>query len=103
MSIIENCRLKNIGQLTFDFYEGGCNTFLFGVMLCFSENFRSGCYSYVEIIKLEVSQFFSDIMDKNLKLNLRQNFLIERYLPWDLIVDHHSLLGVEDRNLKTEI
>ena len=45
MSMIEDCRLKDIGQLSFDFHGGGCNTFTFGIMLCFAKDADSICHS----------------------------------------------------------
>ena len=36
MSKVHDCELANVGELPFDFFEGACNTFLFGIMLCFS-------------------------------------------------------------------
>ena len=42
-----DCELTNIGQLDFDFTLGGCNTFPFGVMLCFPINDDQACYSWV--------------------------------------------------------
>ena len=47
MSKVEDCRLASVGELPFDFYEGGCNTFSFGIMLCFSENADRDCHSLV--------------------------------------------------------
>ena len=37
MSKVEDCRLKNVGEMPFDYSGGGCNTFSFGIMLCFSK------------------------------------------------------------------
>ena len=39
MSELKDCKLTRIGDLDFDFYKGGCNTFSFGIMLCFAYNF----------------------------------------------------------------
>ena len=41
---VENCALTNVGELPFDFYLGGCNTFSFGVMLCFPWSFAGNTY-----------------------------------------------------------
>ena len=45
MSLVEECRLKSIGELSFDFKGGGCNTFTFGIMLCFADDAYSICHS----------------------------------------------------------
>ena len=45
MSLVEECRLKSIGELSFDFKGGGCNTFTFGIMLCFANDAYSICHS----------------------------------------------------------
>ena len=45
MSMVEDCRLKDIGELSFDFNAGGCNTFTFGIMLCFAKDADSICHS----------------------------------------------------------
>lgn len=37
---VENCALTNVGELPFDFSNGGCNTFSFGIMLCFNADFH---------------------------------------------------------------
>ena len=38
MSKIDDCELKSVGELPFNHYYGGCNTFDFGIMLCFSSH-----------------------------------------------------------------
>ena len=45
MSMVEDCRLKDIGELSFDYTGGGCNTFTFGIMLCFPDHAVSMCHS----------------------------------------------------------
>ena len=48
MSKIDDCKLKNVGELPFNHYYGGCNTFDFGIMLCFSSHTseaRQECHS----------------------------------------------------------
>ena len=45
MSKVEDCRLTSVGELPFDFEAGGCNTFSFGIMLCFSETATQECHS----------------------------------------------------------
>ena len=35
---VTNCALKNVGELDFNFRYGGCNTFTFGIMLCFHKS-----------------------------------------------------------------
>ena len=47
MSKVNNCALTSIGRLDFDFLYGGCNTFSFGIMLCFSREADQECHSYV--------------------------------------------------------
>ena len=36
MSKVEDCKLTRVGDLPFDFRAGGCNTFPFGLMICFA-------------------------------------------------------------------
>ena len=45
MSKVEDCRLTSVGELPFNFKRGGCNTFSFGVMLCFDWNAQQECHS----------------------------------------------------------
>ena len=45
MSKVQDCTLKNVGELPFDFFYGGCNTFSFGIMLCFSDKATQACHS----------------------------------------------------------
>ena len=45
ISEIQGCKLKRIGDLSFDFYAGGCNTFPFGIMLCFHRYADKECHS----------------------------------------------------------
>ena len=45
MSKVEDCRLTSVGELPFDFEAGGCNTFSFGIMLCFDYYAQQGCHS----------------------------------------------------------
>ena len=45
MSKVQNCKLRRVGKLPFDFGYGGCNTFSFGIMLCFSSNAARECHS----------------------------------------------------------
>ena len=45
MSKVQGCRLSRVGDMPFDFYWAGCNTFTFGVMLCFSYSDKQGCHS----------------------------------------------------------
>ena len=45
MSKVQGCTLKRTGDLPFRFLAGGCNTFSFGVMLCFSTDYNKGCHS----------------------------------------------------------
>ena len=45
LSKIENCKLTKVGELDFDYYLGGCNTFSFGILLCFSESDPQTCHS----------------------------------------------------------
>merc|ERR1712176_432648 len=46
MSMIEDCSLKDIGELSFEYFAGGCNTFTFGIMLCFAKDADSTCHSF---------------------------------------------------------
>lgn len=50
MSKVTNCAIQRVaGQLNFDFRGGGCNTFSFGIMLCFpnvmTSNYGQKCFS----------------------------------------------------------
>ena len=45
ISKVQDCKLKKVDDLPFDFYRGGCNTFDFGIMLCFSESATKECHS----------------------------------------------------------
>ena len=45
MSKVEDCRLTSVGELPFDFNGGACNTFSFGIMLCFGDFPYKGCHS----------------------------------------------------------
>ena len=49
MSEVQDCKLKRIfekkGDLPFAFYGGGCNTFSFGIMLCFDYIANKECHS----------------------------------------------------------
>ena len=45
MSRLQDCKLKWVGEMPFDFWEGGCNTFDFGIMLCFSFTADQECRS----------------------------------------------------------
>ena len=43
-SRIEGCELKSVGELSFDFYHGACNSFSFGVLLCFDYYNTQSCH-----------------------------------------------------------
>ena len=48
ISKVTGCALTEFGELPFDYRNGGCNTFSFGVMLCFSlavAPVHRSCYS----------------------------------------------------------
>ena len=45
ISKVQDCKLKRVGEMPFDFWSGGCNTFDFGVMLCFSSGATKECHS----------------------------------------------------------
>ena len=45
MSEVQGCELKRIDDLDFDFWAGGCNTFSFGIMLCFDKDADKECHS----------------------------------------------------------
>ena len=49
MSKVQDCRLTSVGELPFDFVAGGCNTFSFGIMLCFASEAIQECHSWVQI------------------------------------------------------
>jgi len=52
--------LKRIGDLPFGFTGGGCNSFSFGIVLCFSEASDKECHSYDgESFKTEPSTKYS--------------------------------------------
>jgi len=46
ISKVQNCKLNRVGEMPFDFYEGACNTFPFGIMLCFSHDAKQECHSF---------------------------------------------------------
>ena len=45
--------------MPFDFRFGGCNTFRFGIMLCFSFSADQECHSLVKILFLILLNYFS--------------------------------------------
>ena len=45
MSKVQDCRLTSVGELPFDFGFGACNTFSFGIMLCFADSAPQECHS----------------------------------------------------------
>ena len=45
LSKIQDCKLTKVGRLDFDYVYGGCNTFSFGILLCFSDNSPRTCHS----------------------------------------------------------
>ena len=45
MSEVQGCELKRIDDLPFNFKIGACNTFSFGIMLCFDYNADKECHS----------------------------------------------------------
>ena len=45
ISKIQNCKLTRIGDLDFNFSYGVCNTFSFGILLCFDYFNDQDCYS----------------------------------------------------------
>ena len=45
LSKIQDCRLQRVGELDFDYRYGGCNTFSFGILLCFSDSSITACRS----------------------------------------------------------
>ena len=45
MSMVQDCSLTSVGEMPFEFYRGGCNTFSFAIMLCFSETATKECHS----------------------------------------------------------
>jgi len=60
MSEVLDCKLTRIGDLDFDFQYGGCNTFPFGIMLCFADKDDKECHSFDgKTFKTEPSSKFS--------------------------------------------
>ena len=45
ISKVQGCKLTRVGDLPFDFDAGGCNTFEFGIMMCFSYYDDKECHS----------------------------------------------------------
>ena len=45
MSMVQDCGLTSVDEMPFQFYGGGCNTFSFGIMLCFAFSARQECHS----------------------------------------------------------
>ena len=77
MSKVQDCKLTNVGELPFDYYEGGCNTFSFGIMLCFARNAAQECHSLVwKNTHLKILKSFLVLMELISKLKHRRNFLI---------------------------
>ena len=91
MTKIQDCKLKNVGQLPFDFYAGGCNTFPFGIMMCFPADADQECYSLVQkSFFLVMKTTFLDSMVLALNLNAHRSFLINGSMLWVLIANLHS-------------
>ena len=60
MSQIQGCRLTNVGEMPFYYKAGGCNTFSFGIMLCFAYDDLTGCHSFDGTsFEIEASSKFS--------------------------------------------
>ena len=59
MSKVQNCKLTHVGELTFDYYAGGCNTFSFGILLCFPNDAQQACHSYVQKSFMKLQKIFS--------------------------------------------
>lgn len=59
MSKIQDCKLTNVGELPFEYYFGGCNTFSFGIMLCFSYTAQQECHSLVQCLPISPNIFSS--------------------------------------------
>ena len=49
MGKVQDYRLTAVGELSFDFEAGACNTFSFGIMLCFAYSAPQQCHSSVQI------------------------------------------------------
>ena len=45
MSKVQDCTLKNVGKLPFAFSSDACNTFDFGILLCFTAYADQECHS----------------------------------------------------------
>ena len=45
ISKVQDCKLTRVGDLPFDFFSGGCNTFDFGIMMCFPWSAPYECHS----------------------------------------------------------
>ena len=46
VSKVKGCGLKRIGDLSYDFYQGACGTYLMPderILLCFSESYQRQC------------------------------------------------------------
>ena len=44
ISMVQDCKLKHVGEMPFDFFSGRCNTYTFGIMLC-SYDGQNTCFS----------------------------------------------------------
>ena len=91
MKKIKDCTLKSVGQLPFDFYAGGCNTFPFGIMMCFPAGADQECHSWVQKSLFSfIRIIILDLMAIASNLNDHRSFLINGSLPWVLIASLHS-------------
>ena len=64
MAKVTDCALTSSGELPFDFTSGACNSFPFGILLCFSPDaLQAGsaqqCHSCVQT-KTLISKLFVD-------------------------------------------
>ena len=94
MSKVKDCKLTSVGTLSFDYYYGGCNTFSFGIMLCFFRNRRtiSLVMSFVSSnTKLIDPTYFSVLMELPSKQNHHRSSLIIESWRLDLTAIHHLL------------
>ena len=97
MSKVQDCRLTSVGELPFNFFGGGCNTFSVGIMLCFDYFAQQECHSWVRIhtmyyiVNWPQQNIFLVLMEKPSKQKHHQNSLMRMSLCLDLIGTHHLL------------
>jgi len=91
MSEVQDCKLKRIGDLDFGFVGGGCNTFSFGIMLCFDYDADKKCHSFNgETFKTKPSSKYSH----------REVFALGSYRKSPFVTGHST---TTNGHVKTEI